>query len=354
MLKKLGTFALIVAALLVAARAVLPSAIGAYVNSKLAANPNYSGAVGEVEIKLREGWLRVNGISIQKTAGSRTNPLLDAHAVELRWKWNALFDKKIVASVSLDRPDMHAYLNTGPQTDVRQALQSVTPFLIESFTVRGGRLRLYNAFTKVNQTIDLSKLEIRGANLITNMPQGSRLPATLRIDGKPMGAGTFHLEMSAEPFEKWPTFTMQANMAGLPLEKINPLLLNYLKIRAKHGTFDMDATITASNGAYRIQAKPDVHEVEVFGWQKQIRETPLLKDAWDALQGLAREKLGEALESTPLHAPLKRLGEPIEITGRFDSRVSLWKASTGLLREAFVKALVTDIRRYASRYRIAS
>ena len=87
----------VLAVLLLAIRAALPSMVRDYVNDKLQALDSYDGRVGDVDLALWRGAYRLKDVRIVKTGAQQSTPFFSGERVDFSVEWRSLLHGSLVA-----------------------------------------------------------------------------------------------------------------------------------------------------------------------------------------------------------------------------------------------------------------
>ncbi len=78
-----------------------------------------------------------------------------------------------------------------------------------------------------------------------------------------MGTGTFKVHVNINPFEKQPTFDLDAELKNVELTKLNNFIRAYGDFDVERGTFEL-FKFAAANGAFEGYAKPIFRNMKVL------------------------------------------------------------------------------------------
>src|SRR5262245_32154810 len=94
----------IVAIVLLAVRAALPSIVKDYVNRGLHGLQAYDGSVEDIDLALWRGAYRIDGINIVKRGAKRPTPFFKSERVDLSVEWRSLLRGSLVSEVTFIGP----------------------------------------------------------------------------------------------------------------------------------------------------------------------------------------------------------------------------------------------------------
>jgi Domain of Unknown Function (DUF748) len=321
------------------ARAIMPWALRKYVNRTLDRSPLYTGRIGEVQIHLWRGAYSIHDVRISKTTGNVPVPLFSGKRLDFAVQWNALFHRKVVGRLEMDRPQLNfvdspteGESQTGAGGPWLQMIRDLFPFKINRALVRNGSVhfRTYKSekpvdvyISQVNATIDdLSNIRRETRPLI----------ATVQAQGLVMDQAKLDFKMTLDPFSYRPTFHMGLRLLGLDVTNINDLARTYGKFDFKRGFFDLVIETDSKEGQISGYVKPLFRNLKVFSLKEDIKEDNVLQFFWQALIGAATTVLK--------NQPHDQFGTLIPFNGDASGATSTDILATigNILRNAFVRA----------------
>jgi len=287
-----GLILLILIALGITGRAVMPSVLRDYVNRTLDRNPLYEGKIGVVQVHLWRGAYSIDDVRISKTTGNVPVPFFAAKRVDFAVEWNALFHRKVVGRVIMEEPEIN-FVDSGEEGETQTGagapwltmIRDLFPFRINSAIVRNGSVH-FRAFES-KQPVDIYLTDVQGIiDNLTNMRDETKpLISTVRVRGIAMDHAKFEFNMTLDPFSYRPTFHMAMRLLGLDVTRINDLAVTYGKFDFERGWFDFVLEAEAREGQLSGYAKPLFRNLKVFSLTKDIKDENVLELFWQALVG---------------------------------------------------------------------
>jgi hypothetical protein len=325
-------------------RLALPFVVRHYVNRQLSRIPDYRGHVEKVRLHLYRGAYSVLNLEVVKTNGSVPVPFIAMPEMDLAVDWKELFHGSVVGEITLDRPlvnFVNAPSPTNSQLEVhqdwKQVIESLFPFDINRFQVNNGDVRFRDFYREPKVDLFVTNLFATATNLTNSRDITDRLPAGLIAQGQTIGHGDLRLELHIAPLAKTPTFKMQAGVSNVDLVSLNSFMRAYGNFDVASGTFQLYSEIAAADGKFEGYLKPFFVDLHIFDWRKE-RGKNILDIFWEAVvAGTAT-----ILKNQPHH----QLATKIPISGNFNqTKVDIWGTIGGVLRNAFVRALLPKIDR---------
>jgi uncharacterized protein YhdP len=328
--------------LLVALRIALPFAVKAYVNHKLNEAHDYTGKIGDVNMRLWRGGYRIHQIEILKKTGGVKSPLFSASEVDLSIDWRELFHGSVVGEVVLRQP--HINFVTGPTPDQKQTgenerwdkiLESLFPFNLNRVEISNGEIHFQDPSSKPPVDIYLSKISATATNLTNARDVKQKLPSGLDANASTLGGGTLDLQLHMNLLKATPAFELNCGLTNVDLVALNDFLRAYGKFDVARGKFALYTSVASDNGSYDGYFKVFFNNLDVFQWQKE-RQKNILEVFWQAIVGGTAAVLKNHSKD--------QLATKVPISGSYkNSSVGIWTATATLLQNAFIHALVPKI-----------
>lgn len=325
-------------------RLSLPFVVRHYVNRQLSRIPDYRGNVEKVRLHLYRGAYSIVNVRIVKTNGSVPVPFISMPLMELSVEWKELFHGSVVGEVTLDQPlvnFVNAPSPTNSQLEVhqdwKQVLESLFPFDLNRFQINDGDIRFRDFSREPKVDIFVTNLFATATNLTNSRDVTARLPAGLLAQGKTIGHGNLSLELHIDPLARNPTFKLQAGVTNMDLVALNNFMRAYGNFDVADGTFQLYSEIVAADGKFEGYVKPFFQNLKIFDWRKE-RGKNILDIFWEAIVA------GTA--TVFKNQPHNQLATKIPISGNFNqTNIDIWATIGGVLRNAFVRALLPTIDR---------
>lgn len=338
--RRLLSALLVLAALLLAARAAAPVFVQRYANRVLDRTEGYRGSIGDVDLSLWRGSYSIQDVEIEKSTGKVPVPFFRARTVDLSLEWRALFDGSLVGEVWLEEPQLNfvagptrAGGQTGAEADWRKTVRDLLPVKLNRITVRNGAVHFRNFTSDPPVDVYLRDVDLVVRNLTNSLDLAGDLVARASGTARPMGAGRLSVRLSLDPYADQPTFDVEAQARDLELAPFNDFLRAYARADVQRGKAQIYAELAASSGRFEGYVKPFFENVDVLDLDKEIEEQGVFASLWEALVGTTAEALQDQSED--------RVATRIPIAGSVDSpQVDFWRTLGNVLRNAFIDALV--------------
>jgi hypothetical protein len=347
------------AAFLVAFRLSLPPLVKWYVNRTLDRVPGYGGKIGDVDIRLWRGAYRIEGLDIVKESGRVPVPFISADTVDFSVEWKQVLNGSLVGEVQAQGLDLNfvqgrsredsqlgveeaAAQEQGPsgQKHVKAAKgwqETVTrlfPLRINRFEIRDGTLHFRNFQSRPPVDVYLDRVNAVATNLTNSEKVSESLAATLELEARPMGHGTFQIGLQMNPYAQDPAFDLDTRLRDLDLAALNGFFRHYAKIDVQGGRLEAYAEMAASEGKFEGYLTPMVQNLNVMNTRKENL----------TFLAMAREGAAEFLGQVLENRSKDQLATKLVFSGRFDQPEIKTLAAVGYaLRHAFIKPLPARI-----------
>jgi Domain of Unknown Function (DUF748) len=329
-----------ITAILVVVRALLPLALQRYVNRTLDAIPGYSGHIGDVDLNLWRGAYEIEDVALVKTTGRVPVPLFSSPKVDLSVEWGQLWKGRLVGEIDLDEPEINFVSAPTPEGQQGLVDASWIDHVKDLFPLKLNRVRVHRGTVHYRDfhsspKVDLELNDVEGvATNLTNRPTPDvELPAAVHVTALPPGGGSFLLDGKLAPLADDPTFSIDTTVERVALPALNDFLKAYANIDAEGGTFSAYAELAAKEGSFQGYVKPLLKDIQVA---KSRKDEGLERKLWESIVQLAAKVLENPEK--------ERVATRIPLGGRFDQpQPDLWATIGGLLRNAFIQALMPGI-----------
>lgn len=333
--------AIAVAAVVLAARAVLPLALEAYVDRELASMGEYSGAVEDVDVSLIRGAYVLENVTIVKPSAGADQPFVDMPRMDLALQWPALLRARLAGEIVMHSPiinliqgesDRDTQLGTG--VNWPEEVRDLFPFTFNRVDVIDALVTFRAPGIEAEESLTLRNGRLLLRNLTNVQREEQQAFADLELEGAVMGNAPLALTGRFDPNAAVPTFDLNLALEGAQLPDVNPWLSEFLNVDAEAGAFSMYTELAAADGRFEGYIKPVMENPQIFSLQEPS-SGPFQK-AWEALVGIAaaifsNRETDQVATQIPFAGELER------------PEAGLLAAMVNLLRNAFVASFSRSI-----------
>ena len=328
--------------ILIAIRAVLPSAIERFINRQLAAVEGYDGRVEDVDLGIWRGAAAVEGVRIVRTTDERNNePFFDCDRINVSIEWKSLMAGSLVAEGDVVRPVLNLVQakdkeeqQLGTETKWPTFLADYYPFDINTFRVHDGTVRLRTPQIPAEQALVAQNVQAVLSNLTNVVDSEKESFARFEVQATVLDDAPLRINGSLNPLAQQPTFDVNLQLESVALKELNPWLRQYAKADAQAGTFQLYMEIAAADGAFQGYAKPLMQDVDIYGSEEQ--NDSLLRKAWEGIVEFATNIVENEDED--------QVGARVPFSGTIqDPDSNIWQTIASVLRNAFVSAFAQSL-----------
>jgi len=331
---------IIVIAILVFIRLMLPIILLKTVNKQLAELPGYQGSIEDLRLSLIRGAYGVDGVIFNKrdSATQDTIPFFKAASIDASLEWKSLLKGSLVGEIEIDSPEVRfTRERVEPQTIVKDSsfllrlADKAMPLAINRFVVENGTLRYIDPENNVD--VQIEQIQIVAINLRNGYDSTNTFPAGLEANAK-IYDGQLNLEVDANPLAMDPTFKMNAALEQVDLPQLNDFFNAYVGIDVNAGTFGLYAEAEAEEGHFVGYVKPLLKDLDIYS--PEDRKDNFIRRAWEAIVGVVTEIFE--------NQPEEQVATKIRLEGSLENPNTNWLMAIGfILRNAFIQALQPGI-----------
>lgn len=341
-LRKPVKILLIVLAILIVVRIILPYVVLHYANKTLANMKGYYGHIEDIDIALIRGAYKIDSIYLNKvdTVTKKQTDFFRAEMIDLSIEWKALFHGSIVGELVFEKPVLKFSKDKvepkdlrNDSTDFKKLLDDFMPLSVNRFEINHGRIQYIDQFSSPKVDVNMTDVNVLALNLKNSYDSTTLLPATVTADAD-IYEGTLDFNLKLNPLADKATFDMNTELKGTNLVLLNDFFKAYANLDVNKGTFGLYAEAAAKNGSFTGYVKPIVQSLDIYG--PEDKDDNIFRQFWEAMAG----GLSELLENQPKD----QFATKIPFEGKLDNpQANIWVTITNVLKNAFVNALQPNI-----------
>jgi hypothetical protein len=331
------------------ARMLAPYYILKYVNTTLDELDGYTGTVADIDLNIWRGAYEIEGIHIYKEGPKKRTPLLSVDRVDISVEWSALLDGSIVAEIDLYEPKLNfiaekkkespaedrnekkqAKLAAQGESTWQQQVKDLVPLKINRIGIHDGSIhyRDFHTDPKVNVFVQNFRGDVK--NLTNSEDLSESLVATAAFRGLAMRSGKLQIDASIDPYQKAPTFQLEAKLEDLDAKQLNDFLRAYANVDAEAGTISVYTEVASKNQRFKGYVKPLIRDLRILRW----------KDEEEGFFGKLWEGLVEGATELFENHDKEQVATKIPFSGRIDQPdADVMTTVVYVLRNAFIEAL---------------
>lgn len=255
---------------LIGLRLYLPTFLKHYVENQINKIPEYRLTIKDIDVHLIAGSYTMQGVQLWKVPKQLPVPYIAADSINFAIEWAAIFKSKLVAKVTVQKPiinfvDDPQDKNQQLSIDARwvDLVKTLFPLNINRFDAHDGEIyfRSYKGnppFSNYIKDIEFTMQNMQNANRSSVL-----LPSEFSFTGVPMGKGQIKIDGKFNPFNKQPTFSLQANLTSLQVARIAKLIKHYVSVNVVGGQFSLYGEAAAANGRIQGYVKPFLKNLKI-------------------------------------------------------------------------------------------
>ena len=325
-------FVLVVVAPIVALRVV---------NGVLATAPNYVASAADLHLLPLEGSVAVDGIRFVRPEVPDASPFLEVQRVVVTPRLGPLLRGDLIADVVVDAPTLtvvvgptQATSQTGIDPEWVAAVWRDYPVIFDHLRLVRGTVNYHDVAAKPDVALALTGLEVEGTNLANLAESAEEKFAHLTAKAAVLESGSLEAEIDLASYMQALTFTLQANVARVPLVRMNSALRAYGGFDVGAGSATVALALTATDGDYSGKAETVLTHVK-FAAPDEASE-PKKKPfqfAQEAMMGAGKDVAEVASKGDD------QIRVPIKVHGHLDG-LSLIGDLTGVVPKTWFGSLL--------------
>jgi hypothetical protein len=161
--------------------------------------------------------------------------------------------------------------------------------------------------------------------------------ATAKLAGRFMGSGATTVSATFRPEINGPDFDLNVRIENTDLKAMNDLLRAHAKVDVASGVFTVYSEVHVKNGRVEGYVKPLFRDLTVYSAEQDED-----KSFGQKLKEKAVDVLGKVLKNRPR----EEVATVVPVSGPLENpKASTWETLIGLVRNAFVKAVLPGFER---------
>jgi len=327
---------LVIGVALITARAVMPSMVRSYVNSRLADMGEYSGHVADVDLALWRGAYTLKALVIDKVGGATETSFLELPSMDISLDWGALFSGELVGQIEAYGPRLNLIqaedeeeTQLGSGVNWPDEIRELFPFRFNRVDVYGGHADFLAPGIASDDALRISDLRLALRNLTNINEEDVDAFAELEFTGRFMESAPVEVFGQIDPNKDQPTFDLNFTLEGADVTAVNPWLDEFLNVDAETGTFSLYSEFAAAEGRFVGYARPIIEDVEIYRSGEEAAGP--FRRFWEALVDFGRN----VVENEQTDA----VATQIPIEGELqDPDAGILVAVVNVLRNGFIAA----------------
>lgn len=305
---------------------------------------DYRGHVGDVDLAIWRGAVRIENAHIEKTHGKEWVDFIIMPLADIAISRRALLNGAVRLDIILDQPEVNfvdakdpADRQVGKGFNWRVIPEDILKFSIEHIEVQGGTLAFRN-FTSEPQ-VNLQARNINGvATNLTNIKnkEGENV-STAEVTATIFDDSSLFAKAEFDPFDLH-SFIFAGEVEIADVTHLNNFAQAYANLDFTSGQGKLTMELEAKDGQLSGYAKPSFEDVEIADWEQDVerQEENLFRVAWEGMVGFVGSIFTNPTED--------QIATRIDISGSIPDKpeINMWGAVFGIVRNAFAEAINTS------------
>lgn len=340
-IKILAFLLVVIIAILVGIRLMLPSITKNYANKVINNLNGYNGSVADVEIHLWRGAYSLHHIKINKTKGHIPVPFLNIPVMDLSVEWRALLHGKIVAELSFENPTINFAISpngktsqTGEEVNWAKSLDKLAPIEINLVTVKNGVITYKDFSSEPNVDINIKNIAMEARNLRNVEDKEVALPSSFNLTGTSIGNGNLVVAGQINILRQPADFYLKGELENVKLPALNNYSRAYAAVDFNEGSLNIYTELVVKNGKLSGYVKPLARNVSFIDLSKQ--DINPINVLWQSVVA--------TFATIFKNQPKDQLATKIPLEGDLSNpRMKFWPTLAGIFKNAFIHAFTNDI-----------
>lgn len=336
--KKKRYIPLVLIAVLIIIRLLLPGIVKKYVNKSLASIPGYYGQVEDIDISLWRGAYVIEGLYLNTVEAQTQIPFLNFPEIDISVEWKSLFNGKIVSEIILYSPEVTYVLEDQEATDQEVSLSDWTavltdlvPLEINHFKIHNGKIGIAQVTTDPVLDLYMDQIEFTADNLRNVVQKELILPSTMQGSGLSIGGGKFDLDGGINLIKTIPDLNIDFELIGADVTAVNDFAKHYGGIDFEKGTVNMYGEIAIADSYLKGYIKPLLEEGKLIG-----ESDSFLSTLWEGFVGFFKFILKNKETNT--------LATKVPLEGNLDNvEAGVWPTVINIFKNGWIQAFQENV-----------
>ena len=286
--KKRYTLPIIIIAVLILFRLLLPYIVKEYVNGVLEDIPGYYGQVKDIDIALIRGAYVIDSLYLNTVEGQSQIPLINLGVTDISVEWKSLLKGEIVSEIEMTRPqfnyvfeDQAADTVSGADAEVwTKALTDLVPIDINNLKIIDGRASFIQTAADPSIDLFLNHVNLNATNL-RNVERGdSELPSEVHATATSIGDGQVKMDGKMDIVKEIPDMDISFSLENATVTALNDFTNYYAGIDFAEGNFNLYSEMAIADGFLTGYVKPLLKDSKLIE-----KEDKFFEKLWEGFVG---------------------------------------------------------------------
>jgi hypothetical protein len=330
---------LVIAIILLAFRLYLPYFLINYVETQVNKIPEYRVKIPDLDVHLWRGAYTIINLQLWRIDKHIPVPFFSAKTIDLSVEWEALLQGSFVAKIVINEPVINFVIDEKGKNDQLSLddqwlniVKTLFPLNFNSITIHNGDIYFRSYTGNPPFKVYMHNAEMQMDNMQKVASKQLLLPSTFKFNAATMESGSVSFKGRYNPFDKQPTFKIEAALKSLDVSQIKSFLKHFTSVDVQSGTFSLYGEAAAADNEIKGYVKPFIQNLKIA----PTKNSGPLDVLWDGAASVVAGILKNPDEKT--------IATKVNIEGRIDDpNTSIFSIIGYMIRHAFIQALLPEV-----------
>ena len=333
--KKRLTVPLIILAILLVARLLLPYFVKNYVNKVLSDIPGYYGHVEDIDISLIRGAYVINKLYLNKINAGSEVPFLDFEKTDISIEWKSLLKGSVVSEIIMTNPKIIYVFEDQQKNDSEdpnfddwtKALTDLVPIDVNNFQILNGKIAFVQITADPTIDLNLDQVNLQATNLRNVVQKERTLPSDLHATAVSIGNGKLNLQGKMNLVKPIPDMDISFSLENASVTALNDFTNHYAGIDFAEGDFNVFSEIAIADGYLKGYIKPLLKDSKLISKEQD----KFFNALWEGFVGFFKFVLKNKGNNT--------LATKVPLEGNLnDVSTKVWPTIWNVFKNGWIKA----------------
>ncbi|WP_435654008.1 DUF748 domain-containing protein [Cellulophaga baltica] len=333
--KKRYVVPIVIIAVVIIARLLLPVFVKKYVNNVLADIPGYYGHVEGIDISLIRGAYVIHDLYLNKVNAGSEVPFLNFEKTDISIEWKSLLKGKVVSEITMVHPEVIYVFEDQKEgaaedpdiDDWTKALTDLVPIDINNLEIVEGKVAFVEVTAEPTIDLHMNKVNLQATNLRNIVQEDRTLPSDLHATAVSIGDGKFTLNGKMNLVKPIPDVDIGFSLEDASITALNDFTNHYAGIDFASGNFNIFSEIAIADGYLKGYVKPLLKDSKLISKEQDN----FFDTLWEGFVGFFKFVLKNKGNNT--------LATKVPMEGDLNSvKSKVWPTFTNIIKNGWIKA----------------
>lgn len=326
---------IVIIAVVIIARLLLPVFVKKYVNNVLADIPGYYGHVEGIDISLIRGAYVIHDLYLNKVNAGSEVPFLNFEKTDISIEWKSLLKGKVVSEITMVHPEVIYVFEDQKEgaaedpdiDDWTKALTDLVPIDINNLEIVEGKVAFVEVTAEPTIDLHMNKVNLQATNLRNIVQEDRTLPSDLHATAVSIGDGKFTLNGKMNLVKPIPDVDIGFSLEDASITALNDFTNHYAGIDFASGNFNIFSEIAIADGYLKGYVKPLLKDSKLISKEQDN----FFDTLWEGFVGFFKFVLKNKGNNT--------LATKVPMEGDLNSvKSKVWPTFTNIIKNGWIKA----------------